>query len=347
MAKLPFVKFFPNDWRAETSVQLSSLSARGLWLEMLLIMHRAEPRGHLLVDGNPVEPPELARLVGAPLAEVEQGLSELERRGVFSRNRAGVIVSRRMVREEKLSSKQRDNVEKRWRKPQKPDPEQTTENKEQSDFGNTKPIPNGYQTDTHQRFRGSEVQNKASSEPSEQASPSPVTVRANGEVGASSEPARARKLELDPEPERAATVIQHPNQQSWSAQAVTALRKLGVDRDKAQEAVAIWRKRFSQDDIDEAIDTAKLEDRQGGQNIIGFVGAVLRRMKREHEQVQAAERRAGKKQQRTRWSPRFGQVTYTIGERLDLPDKSYIDEDGVLYEKNLNGPGWDRYGGGC
>jgi DNA-binding transcriptional ArsR family regulator len=94
----PWLKFFPADWRSDPALRMCSLTARGLWMEMLALMHEAEPYGHLLVKGQPVSERQLSLLVGAPLRTVSTHLSELRQAGVFDEEN-GVIVSRRMVRD--------------------------------------------------------------------------------------------------------------------------------------------------------------------------------------------------------------------------------------------------------
>jgi hypothetical protein len=97
--KQPWLKFFPSDWRADPALRMCSLGARGLWIEMLCLMHEGRPLGSLLVSGRPVTAAQLASLVGAPGREVEAQLAELEEAGVFSRDAGGVIYSRRMRRD--------------------------------------------------------------------------------------------------------------------------------------------------------------------------------------------------------------------------------------------------------
>lgn len=99
MTKNPFLKFYPSDWRSDPALKLCSLSARGLWVEMLCIMHEAEPYGHLKVRGVPLDASALAALTGAAEESVRACLHELEDRGVLSRNREGVVFSRRMIRD--------------------------------------------------------------------------------------------------------------------------------------------------------------------------------------------------------------------------------------------------------
>lgn len=95
------MKFYPADWRADPMLRNCSLTARGLWLEMLALMHDSERYGYLLVNGKPPSNRQLAIQAGALFDEVPGALSELEAEGVFSRDKNGTIYSRRMIRDEK------------------------------------------------------------------------------------------------------------------------------------------------------------------------------------------------------------------------------------------------------
>jgi len=112
MGTHPWFKFFPTDWRADSQLRMCSLAARGLWIELLGIMHEAGERGLLLVNGNPVTTKQVAVIVGCTEAEASHHLQELEAAGVFSRKKNGVIYSRRMERDENLSRKNRENGKK-------------------------------------------------------------------------------------------------------------------------------------------------------------------------------------------------------------------------------------------
>lgn len=137
----PWMKFYPADWRADPALRMCSLAARGLWVEMLSIMHEAEPYGYLLVNGRPVTDAQLAVLAAAPSDQVPSLLDELETAGVFSRTRKGVIFSRRMVRDEKKSEEGRKSVEKRWKKAISSEVE-ASENKEEFPPPNREPNRN-------------------------------------------------------------------------------------------------------------------------------------------------------------------------------------------------------------
>jgi hypothetical protein len=112
--KTPWMKFYPADWRADPRLRICSLAARGLWMDMLCVMHEAEPRGSLLINGRAVDGNQLALLIGIPLAEAVRLLCELEGAGVFSREGNGTIFSRRMRRDTERSDEGREHIGKRW-----------------------------------------------------------------------------------------------------------------------------------------------------------------------------------------------------------------------------------------
>lgn len=107
MGTNPWLKFYPSDWRSDPKLRMCSLAARGLWIEMLALMHEANPRGHLLVNGIVPTETQLGVLVGS--LPVQELLDELEKAGVFSRTLDGIIYSRKMTRDEAKSETSRVN----------------------------------------------------------------------------------------------------------------------------------------------------------------------------------------------------------------------------------------------
>lgn len=98
--KRPAFQFYPGDWFRDAHLRICSSGARGLWIDMLALMHQAEPYGHLVFNGKPLDSPQLARMVGESGKDVARWLKELEDAGVPSRTPDGVLYSRRMVRDE-------------------------------------------------------------------------------------------------------------------------------------------------------------------------------------------------------------------------------------------------------
>lgn len=100
--KRPSFQFYPADWRKDTALQFCSLSARGLWVEIMCIAHECDPYGFLRVNGKPMTAAQIGRLVGISERECIKLLDELLEAGVFSKADDGAIYSRRMVRDEQL-----------------------------------------------------------------------------------------------------------------------------------------------------------------------------------------------------------------------------------------------------
>ncbi len=100
--KRPAYQWYPGDFRRDTAVQACPLLVRGLWREMLDLMHDGEPYGHLTAGGVAITEQQLARIVGESIRRICEALQMLEERQVFSRTPDGVIFSRRMVRDEEI-----------------------------------------------------------------------------------------------------------------------------------------------------------------------------------------------------------------------------------------------------
>jgi hypothetical protein len=114
MSDYPWFKFYPRDWRGNQGLRVVSLAARGLWLEMLAIMHEGQPYARLAVNGKPVPSETLALMVGASHEEVCRLLEELRSAAVFQTTRNGVVHSARMAKERARSEKGRKSADKRW-----------------------------------------------------------------------------------------------------------------------------------------------------------------------------------------------------------------------------------------
>jgi hypothetical protein len=105
----PWFKFFPTDWRSDPKLRMCSIAARGLWIEMIALMHEAIPYGHMVVSGISPTDTQLAVLTGAPSEQIPELIGELEQAGVFSRTKEGVIYSRKMTRVAKKAAVARKN----------------------------------------------------------------------------------------------------------------------------------------------------------------------------------------------------------------------------------------------
>jgi hypothetical protein len=111
-----WMKFWPQDWEGDVALRVVSLSAQGLWMRLLCAMHRAEPYGHLVMNGQAMTTRQIASLASITEREAGKLLSELQEAGVLSRTLEGVIFSRRMVRDHEHSEAGKQAVERRWAK---------------------------------------------------------------------------------------------------------------------------------------------------------------------------------------------------------------------------------------
>lgn len=100
--KRPSFQFYPADWLRDTALRSCSTGARGLWIDMICYMHEGNPYGHLKVGDKVILPTNLARMVGETLEVVQGWLDELKVAGVYDIGDDGVIISRRMIRDENL-----------------------------------------------------------------------------------------------------------------------------------------------------------------------------------------------------------------------------------------------------
>lgn len=101
--RLPAIQFYPGDWRKDPGVQALNYHERGVWFEMLLLMHESPKRGQLLLaTGKPMADHFLAQILGIPIDNLTTLLSKFVLLGVASKNeKTGVLYNRRMVRDEK------------------------------------------------------------------------------------------------------------------------------------------------------------------------------------------------------------------------------------------------------
>lgn len=101
--KLPAFQFYPGDWRKNVGVQSLDYHSRGVWFELLCLMHESDRRGVLLLGGKPMPTPALANLLGLSVTETQRALRKIEKHGVCGRDaKTGAITCRRMIKDEKL-----------------------------------------------------------------------------------------------------------------------------------------------------------------------------------------------------------------------------------------------------
>lgn len=109
MSGTTWTKFYWSDWESDPALRLCSLAAQGLWMRMLCIASAHDPIGYVAVAGRGLDETALARMTGCSGSEASELLGELDRNGVFSRDRTGRIYSRRMVTDARRAAIARKN----------------------------------------------------------------------------------------------------------------------------------------------------------------------------------------------------------------------------------------------
>jgi hypothetical protein len=103
------MKFYPADWRSDPKLRMCSAAARGIWIDLMTLMHEADSYGYLLINGVNPSTKQLASLLGETPGQLRKWLTELDEAAVFSRTEDGVIYSRRMVRDNQRSEQGREH----------------------------------------------------------------------------------------------------------------------------------------------------------------------------------------------------------------------------------------------
>lgn len=110
MGKMPAMQFYPADWRKDLAVQSLGYHDRGVWFEMLCLMHESSERGVLLLNGAPMPEEVLARVLHLDNHTFNQTLTTLLTYGVAKRRASdSAIFSKRMVDDEKLCKIRRES----------------------------------------------------------------------------------------------------------------------------------------------------------------------------------------------------------------------------------------------
>lgn len=102
MSKRPAFQFYPGDWLRDTALRSCPIEARGLWADLLCLMHDGQPYGHLAVNDVPLTDAEVAPMVGLPIGRYRKLLGILETKRVARRSDTGALYSYRMVKDEAI-----------------------------------------------------------------------------------------------------------------------------------------------------------------------------------------------------------------------------------------------------
>jgi hypothetical protein len=110
--------WYPGDWRKDPGVHALDYYHRGVWFEILMLMHEGERRGMLTLNGKAMPMDALAQILGIPKTELEPTVNRLVTYGVASIDEeTGALCCRRMLRDEAFRSSRARNGAKGGRPP--------------------------------------------------------------------------------------------------------------------------------------------------------------------------------------------------------------------------------------
>ena len=98
--KLPSFQFYPGDWKRDSGVQALNAEERGIWFEILMLMHDSEQRGKLMLNGKPYPIDAIANIANSEKAKVNLAITKILTYGVAEIDAGGFIFNRRMLRDE-------------------------------------------------------------------------------------------------------------------------------------------------------------------------------------------------------------------------------------------------------
>lgn len=100
--KLPAFQFYPADWKKDIKVQSLSFEERGIWFEILCLMHESEERGKLVINKKPMDEEMISRLISCEISLLQQTLKKILFLRVAYKDKNGIIFNKRMVNDEKI-----------------------------------------------------------------------------------------------------------------------------------------------------------------------------------------------------------------------------------------------------
>lgn len=101
MSKRPSFQFYPADWLKDPALRRCTKAEKGVWIDMICLMHECEDYGVLSSVGEPWLDREIAEAITGDVLENLRCISELLRKGVARRNQAGAIFCKRMTQDER------------------------------------------------------------------------------------------------------------------------------------------------------------------------------------------------------------------------------------------------------
>lgn len=108
---IPSFQFYPNDWLSDVNLRMCSVASKGLWIDLICLMHRTKRVGYLVqkVDQKWInlDAKMIQKLTGIGHKKVSNLIQELIKNEVLRIDEEGLMYSKRIVKDEALRATRR------------------------------------------------------------------------------------------------------------------------------------------------------------------------------------------------------------------------------------------------
>ncbi len=110
--KAPAFQFYVNDWLSDPELRSCTVSTRGVFIDLMCLMHKSEVYGKLLINGIKPEDKQVRLLLRIHPKTYQRAVNELLSYGVLKTDPQGVYCNSRMIKDKALSDIARENGKK-------------------------------------------------------------------------------------------------------------------------------------------------------------------------------------------------------------------------------------------
>lgn len=107
MTRIPSFQFYPADWLNDLKLQTCSMTAQGVLINLMCLMHQSEKYGYLIINGSKPDHKTIIKLLRTHHKTFIKCLNELLLCGALKEDENGVLYCKRMVKDHDLREKRR------------------------------------------------------------------------------------------------------------------------------------------------------------------------------------------------------------------------------------------------
>ena len=109
MKKAPSFQFYPADWLNDLKLQTCDMSAQGILINMICLMHQSDNYGYLLINGSKPDHKTIIKLLRTHHRTFINGVNQLLLCGALKQTEGGIYYCERMVKDEHIRQVRRES----------------------------------------------------------------------------------------------------------------------------------------------------------------------------------------------------------------------------------------------